>query len=84
MLQASKLTEGVQSLECAIAISIDDLLNGNITADHTHFFTGGIFINQYLSYLGGNISAIASNLSVATQNSLVAVLNSASDAQSGL
>lgn len=84
LMQTLKLIEGVQSFECAMAITIDDLLNGNITNDQSNFFTGGIFLNKYLSMLGGNISEIASNLSTSTQNETVMVINSALDVQHSL
>jgi tetrahydromethanopterin S-methyltransferase subunit B len=43
---------------CAISIFIDDLLNGNVTANGTGFFTGLNVFSSSLTYLNNNLTDI--------------------------
>ena len=38
--KASAFSDGLTAASCAISITFDDLLNGNVTADGTKFFIG--------------------------------------------
>lgn len=47
--QASKLSDSITTMQCGIGLMLDDLLNGNLTADSTSFFSG---TNTLVTLLG--------------------------------
>lgn len=84
VMESSKISAGIESFECAYSITLDDLMNGNITSDKTSFFAGGAMLVKYLNYLSGNISRLVTNLSVSTEQGFKAALSSASTSQAQL
>lgn len=48
---------------CSVSIFIDDVLNGNVTASNTSFFTGLNTLSAQLNNLNGNLSNINGNMS---------------------
>lgn len=38
--QSGKLVESVKTMECGLAVALDNIANGNITSDNTSFFFG--------------------------------------------
>ena len=56
-------------MTCASSIVLDDLMNGNVTADGSSFFAGLSQIKTQLGYLNGNLTAINSTMSNIASNS---------------
>ena len=60
--QASKLSDSIRTMQCGIEITLDDLLNGNITNDQTSFFSGTNTLITQLSGMTSTLNNIDSNL----------------------
>lgn len=61
-LTVNNVGKAFQNMGCSLAIFTDDLLNGNVTADGTSFFTGLNVFSTSLTSLSGNLTNIQGNL----------------------
>lgn len=60
--QAGKLVSSVQTMECGLALALDDISNGNMTVDQTNFFFGISTLIDVFHNFSGQISNIGSNI----------------------
>ena len=58
--EAGDLEKSMQASGCAISIVIDDMINGNVTADGNTFFLGVKTLDNELQLISDNIPKIAS------------------------
>ena len=69
--QAGKLADSVKTMECGLAIALDDIANGNVTKNQDKFFFG---INSLMNIFSdfktqlGNIRANVSSVGGAIGN----------------
>jgi predicted PurR-regulated permease PerM len=56
--KASTLSNSIKTMQCGVAITFDDLLNGNVTTDNTSFFMGVSTLATYLTSFSANITTI--------------------------
>lgn len=61
IMQASKLSDSITTMQCGVGLMLDDLLNGNITTDETSFFSGTNTLVALLSQLNTTVDDINSN-----------------------
>lgn len=62
-MRASTVADSIQTMQCGVAISLDDILNGNISSDQSTFFLGTNTMVSRLADLQGNITSIITDLS---------------------
>lgn len=62
IMQASKLTDSVRTMQCGIGMTLDDLLNGNLNNAQTSFFSGTTTLVSLLNGMKGVLSNIQSQL----------------------
>jgi hypothetical protein len=60
--QSQIISTSLDSMTCASAIVLDDLMNGNVTTDGTSFFAGLSQIKLQLGYLDGNLTSINNSM----------------------
>lgn len=58
LTRASKLADSIETMQCGVAVVLDDLLNGNMTSDKTSFFSGTNTLVALLGTLTGSINDI--------------------------
>ena len=62
LAKASTFKNGIEDLQCSTAILFDDIVNGNVTADGSAFFTGVTQLVSTINDLNTNINFIRDNM----------------------
>jgi hypothetical protein len=71
-------------MQCGVSISLDDILNGNITSDQNSFFLGTNTMVTRLGELQGNITTIIDNLHNNLSSDVANIKNNYSNANTHL
>jgi hypothetical protein len=82
--KASTLTDSIATMQCGISLSLDDLLNGNVTSDNSSFFIGASTLVTYLGNFKTNITNIINNFSNNLQTGVNNVQSNCSSAITNL
>jgi prefoldin subunit 5 len=80
---ASSLSDSITTMQCGLSLSLDDLLNGNVTSDNSSFFIGTNTLVTALENFNNSINHIISNFS-ALQANITLVQANCSSAQTAL
>lgn len=63
--QAGRLASSVQTMECGLALALDDVANGNITTDQTNFFFGTSTLINIFNSFNTELTNIQTNITSA-------------------
>jgi len=74
LAKASTFKNGIEDLQCSTAILFDDIVNGNVTADGSAFFTGVSVMVSTINDLNTNINDISNNMTN-LNNGLTTIVN---------
>lgn len=78
------MTDSIQTMQCGVAISLDDILNGNISSSKETFFLGTNTMVSRLTDLQGNIINIINNLTGNLSSDVSNMKNNYSNAKTHL
>jgi hypothetical protein len=84
--KATIFKDGVYATSCSSAIILDDLINGNVTADGKNFWIGLVKLFDELGSLNANVGDIQNNIStLASSNpTMIGYLNDISTAKNNI
>jgi hypothetical protein len=75
LTQAGRLASSFETIQCGVAIGLDDIMNGNTSYDKTTFFFGINTLLGIFNRLQGNLTDIQSNITSSNINAVVTDCN---------
>lgn len=82
--RASIMGDSIKTMQCGIALTLDDILNGNITQDGSTFFIGLTPLSTKLVDLRNNVTDIIGNLTGTVQSGSANVAAACVSSKTGL